>query len=115
MLYKGLWTNKFTKSQAFRADNVDTTGLDADALNQVSKIQLTRTEFADALGLKPTSMFVRNMYLMVDKDRNGFVSFKEFMEMFTILAKGIVLISRQLNFQYFNIFFAHFYQIDTNL
>ncbi|KAL4227430.1 hypothetical protein ACF0H5_012874 [Mactra antiquata] len=74
--------------QAFRADTVDTSGLDADALNQVSKIQLTRTEFAESLGLKPTSMFVRNMFLMVDKDRNGFVEFKEFMEMFTILAKG---------------------------
>ena len=62
--------------------------LDADTANKVSKIQLTRTEFADSLGLKPTSMFVRNMFLMVDKDKNGLVSFHEFVELFTILAKG---------------------------
>jgi len=28
------------------------------------------------------------MFLMVDKDRNGFVSFKEFMDMFVVLAQG---------------------------
>lgn len=74
--------------QAYKTDTDITPNFDANTANAVSKIQLTRTEFADALGLKPTSMFVRNMFLMVDKDRNGFVSFQEFMEMFTILAKG---------------------------
>ncbi|XP_053406292.1 dual oxidase 2-like [Mercenaria mercenaria] len=74
--------------QAYKREDAETPNFDADTANSVSKIQLTRTEFADALGLKPTSMFVRNMFLMVDKDRNGFVSFQEFMEVFTILAKG---------------------------
>ncbi|XP_052282724.1 dual oxidase 2-like isoform X1 [Dreissena polymorpha] len=54
----------------------------------IRKIQLTRTEFAEALGLTPNSLFVRNMFLMVDKDKNGLVSFHEFMTMFNILAKG---------------------------
>ena len=63
--------------------------MDADTANQVSKIQLTRTEFADALGLKPTSLFVRNMFLMVDKDKNGFVGFQEFMDMFLVFARGM--------------------------
>ncbi|KAL3866800.1 hypothetical protein ACJMK2_044068 [Sinanodonta woodiana] len=62
--------------------------LDSTLANQIVKIQLTRTEFADALGLKPNSMFVRNMFLMVDKDKTGFVSFQEFMDMFVILARG---------------------------
>ena len=62
--------------------------MDAETSNKISQIQLTRTEFAEALGLKPTSLFVRNMFLMVDKDRNGFVGFQEFMDMFLILAKG---------------------------
>lgn len=74
--------------QAFDKEDADAINIDGDTANNVSRIQLTRTEFADALGLKPTSMFVRNMFLMVDKDRNGFVSFQEFMEIFTILAKG---------------------------
>ena len=62
--------------------------MDGETSNKVSQIQLTRTEFAESLGLKPTSLFVRNMFLMVDKDRNGFVGFQEFMDMFLILAKG---------------------------
>lgn len=73
---------------AYKTESTDAMNFDAETANAVSKIQLTRTEFADALGLKPTSLFVRNMFLMVDKDKNGFVSFHEFMEMFTILAKG---------------------------
>ncbi|KAK3607886.1 hypothetical protein CHS0354_036708 [Potamilus streckersoni] len=62
--------------------------LDSTLANQIVKIKLTRTEFADALGLKPNSVFVRNMFLMVDKDKTGFVSFQEFMDMFVILARG---------------------------
>jgi hypothetical protein len=47
--------------------------LQLEELNKIRNIQLTRTEFAESLGLKPTSVFVRNMFLMVDKDGNGFV------------------------------------------
>lgn len=63
--------------------------LQLDELNKIRKIQLTRTEFSEALGLKPTSVFVRNMFLMVDKDKNGFVGFEEFLDLFQILAAGI--------------------------
>ncbi|XP_062578537.1 dual oxidase 2-like isoform X2 [Saccostrea cucullata] len=62
--------------------------MSGDDLNRVTKIQLTRTEFADALGLKPNSIFVRNMFMMVDKDNSGFVSFQEFLDMFVVLASG---------------------------
>ena len=62
--------------------------LDAESANSVSKIQLTKTEFAESLGLKPTSTFVRNMFRLADKDKNGLVNFQEFMNMFMILSKG---------------------------
>ncbi|KAK3606271.1 hypothetical protein CHS0354_037947 [Potamilus streckersoni] len=62
--------------------------LDNKLANDISRVQLTRTEFADALGLRNNSVFVRNMFLMVDKDKNGFISFHEFMDMFVILARG---------------------------
>lgn len=64
--------------------------LQLEELNKIRNIQLTRTEFSEALGLKPTSVFVRNMFLMVDKDKNGFVGFEEFLDLFQILAAGIV-------------------------
>ncbi|KAK3606296.1 hypothetical protein CHS0354_037972 [Potamilus streckersoni] len=75
--------------QAFKQSHAEVNlQLDSKSANEIARIQLTRTEFADALGLRPNSVFVRNMFLMVDKDKNGFVSFQEFMEMFVILARG---------------------------
>ncbi|XP_060062787.1 dual oxidase 2-like [Ylistrum balloti] len=62
--------------------------LSGDDINKVQKIQLTRTEFAEALGLKPTSVFVRNMFLLVDADNSGTVSFQEFLDMFVVMSSG---------------------------
>ncbi|XP_069137726.1 dual oxidase 2-like isoform X3 [Argopecten irradians] len=62
--------------------------LSAEDINKVQKIQLTRTEFAEALGLKPTSVFVRNMFLLVDSDNNNAVSFQEFLDMFVVMSSG---------------------------
>ena len=50
--------------------------------------KLTRTEFADALGLQANSLFVRNMFLLVDSSGDGFVSFDEFKTYFAILCSG---------------------------
>lgn len=33
-------------------------------------------------------MFVRNMFDLIDKDKNGNVSFREFLDMMVIFAKG---------------------------
>ncbi|XP_061164792.1 dual oxidase 2-like [Saccostrea echinata] len=76
--------------QAFNKDpgQLQIESMSAEDMNRVTKIQLTRTEFADALGLKPNSIFVRNMFMMVDKDNSGFVGFQEFLDMFVVLASG---------------------------
>jgi dual oxidase len=71
--------------------------LQMEELNKIRNIQLTRTEFAESLGLKPTSIFVRNMFLMVDKDGNGFVGFEEFLDLFQILSSGMVK-KKQFNY-----------------
>ena len=86
--------------QAFKdsKSKVDTgQALQLEELNKIRKIQLTRTEFAESLGLKPTSVFVRNMFLIVDKDKNGFVGFEEFLDLFQILASGMVK-KKQFNY-----------------
>ena len=62
--------------------------LDGETINKIRNIKLTRTEFAESLGMQPNSMFVRNMYLLVDTSKDGFVSFEEFMTMFMTLASG---------------------------
>ena len=50
--------------------------------------ELTRDEFADAMSLKKDSLFVDQMFQLIDQDGNGFVSFREFLDMIVIFAKG---------------------------
>uniref|UniRef100_UPI00398F410F dual oxidase 2 n=1 Tax=Pristiophorus japonicus TaxID=55135 RepID=UPI00398F410F len=50
--------------------------------------ELTRVEFADALGLKDDSMFVEQMFSLADKDGNGYLSFREFIDILIIFMKG---------------------------
>lgn len=54
----------------------------------VTECHLTIYEFADALSLQPKSVFVRNMFELIDKDKDGQVSFREFLDMMVIFAKG---------------------------
>ena len=56
--------------------------------NEIVNIKLTRTELADALGLQPSSVFVRNIFLLADKDSDGFLTFREFLDLFSIFAAG---------------------------
>ena len=59
------------------SDTSDITGLD-----------LTQTEFADAFGMRPNSTFVEHMFLLVDENRSGHVSFREFLKIFILLSSG---------------------------
>lgn len=51
--------------------------------------ELNIDEFAEALALRPSSMFVKNMFELIDKNKNGLVSFREFLDMIVIFAKGM--------------------------
>ncbi|XP_053406099.1 dual oxidase 2-like isoform X2 [Mercenaria mercenaria] len=59
---------------------VDNTG------SEMTKIELTQTEFGEAFGMKPNSTFVKHMFLLVDANQSGRVSFKEFMDIFILLS-----------------------------
>jgi dual oxidase len=50
--------------------------------------ELTKAEFAEALDLTPDSMFVSNMFELVDKNKNGLISFREFLDFFVIFKRG---------------------------
>ncbi|XP_055864170.1 dual oxidase 2-like [Biomphalaria glabrata] len=63
-------------------------GLNQEQIDEVLSTRLTRTEFADALGLQPQSLFVRNLFLLVDSSGDGFVSFDECKTYFGILSSG---------------------------
>ncbi|XP_070541735.1 dual oxidase 2-like isoform X2 [Ptychodera flava] len=55
---------------------------------EILTCELTKVEFAEALSLKPNSVFVEKMFELIDKDKNGYVSFREFLDMLIIFSKG---------------------------
>uniref|UniRef100_A0A2C9JBM6 NAD(P)H oxidase (H(2)O(2)-forming) n=1 Tax=Biomphalaria glabrata TaxID=6526 RepID=A0A2C9JBM6_BIOGL len=59
-----------------------------DQINEVINIKLTMTEFADAMGMQPSAVFVQNVFLLADRDKNNCLSFEEFFHLFGILIKG---------------------------
>ena len=60
----------------------------AETRRDILECELNREEFADAMSLKKDSMFVKQMYQLIDKDGNGFISFREFLDVIVIFAKG---------------------------
>lgn len=57
-------------------------------VKEALKCELSRTEFAESLGLKPNSLFVESMFSLADEDGNGYLSFREFLSILLILMKG---------------------------
>src|SRR6218665_3911679 len=52
--------------------------------------ELTKAEFAEALSLRAGSLFVTNMFNLVDANDNGYISFREFLDFFVIFSKGFI-------------------------
>ena len=58
---------------------------------EILHCELTKAEFAEALSLKMDSLFIENMFNLVDKDNDGYVSFREFLDVIVIFAIGVCL------------------------
>lgn len=54
----------------------------------VMRTSLSKSEFADALGMKPDSLFVKQMFNCVDKDKDGRISFQEFLDTVVMFSRG---------------------------
>ena len=64
------------------------TGAIHESRQDILECELTREEFADAMSLKKDSLFIEQMFQLIDQDGNGFISFREFLDMIVIFAKG---------------------------
>ena len=71
------------KSGGSRSDHEPWVGTDT-----VMTTSLTQEEFASALGMKKNEMFVRKMFNIVDKDKDGRISFQEFLDTVVLFTKG---------------------------
>uniref|UniRef100_A0A663DQ75 NAD(P)H oxidase (H2O2-forming) n=1 Tax=Aquila chrysaetos chrysaetos TaxID=223781 RepID=A0A663DQ75_AQUCH len=65
--------------------------------------ELSRAEFAEALGLKAHSMFVDSMFSLADKDSNGYISFREFLDILVVFMKGSPEEKSKLMFRMYDI------------
>ena len=65
--------------------------VDGKQMHEIITCELTKHEFAEALALKPTSAFVENMFQLVDKNADGYLSFREFLDVIVIFSKGKIL------------------------
>lgn len=54
----------------------------------VMRTSLSKNEFAEALGMKPDSLFVKQMFNCVDKDKDGRISFQEFLDTVVLFSRG---------------------------
>ena len=59
-----------------------------ESRQDILECELTKEEFADAMSLKKESLFIEQMFELIDQDGNGFISFREFLDMIVIFAKG---------------------------
>ncbi|XP_043487025.1 dual oxidase-like [Polistes fuscatus] len=55
---------------------------------EVIYTELAITEFAESLSMRPDAEFIKKIFNLVDKDKNGFISFREFVDMLVIFLKG---------------------------
>ncbi|KAI0214791.1 Dual oxidase [Lamellibrachia satsuma] len=50
--------------------------------------ELSREEFAESLAMKPDSVFINQMFSLIDRDRNGYISFGELLYAVVLFSKG---------------------------
>lgn len=78
-------------SQVLDINQADAGTLPLDSSQKVQEAlmcELSRNEFAESLGLKPQDMFVEYMFSLADKDGNGYLSFREFLDILVVFMKG---------------------------
>ncbi|XP_076296274.1 dual oxidase 1-like isoform X2 [Lasioglossum baleicum] len=62
--------------------------IDATVAKEVIHTELTLIEFSEALSMSSESQFIEKIFNLVDKDKNGFISFREFLDMLCVFLKG---------------------------
>ncbi|XP_027624992.1 dual oxidase 2 [Tupaia chinensis] len=78
-------------AQVLDINQADAGSLPLDSSQKVREAltcELSRAEFAESLGLKPQDMFVESMFSLADKDGNGYLSFREFLDILVVFMKG---------------------------
>ncbi|CAG5124174.1 unnamed protein product [Candidula unifasciata] len=101
---------KFFKTvftEAFQMDydpNLDSGLQDVKKHSQeILEIELSKEEFAEAMAVKANSDFVEHFFSLIDSDRNGYISFREFLNAVVLFSKGSIQDKLQTMFYMYDI------------
>ncbi|KAK9889380.1 hypothetical protein WA026_004655 [Henosepilachna vigintioctopunctata] len=83
MFYRVVFAQAF-KIKHSKSEMLAVSSADRDIINT----EITLREFAESLSMKEDNEFVKRMFYLADKDRNGFISFREFVGLLIIFAEG---------------------------
>ncbi|XP_043197071.1 dual oxidase 2-like [Amphibalanus amphitrite] len=92
-------------AQAFniKLSKEEVLNVSSESAREVVHMELTLAEFADALSMSSSSSFVTKMFAVVDMDKNGYISFREFLNMMVVFAKGTAEDKVKLMFDMYDI------------
>lgn len=94
-------------SEAFQMDydpSLDASSLDMKKHSQeILEVELSKEEFAEAMAVKPNSDFVEHFFSLIDSDRNGYISFREFLNAVVLFSKGSIQEKLQTMFYMYDI------------
>ncbi|GFN94573.1 dual oxidase [Plakobranchus ocellatus] len=94
-------------SEAFQMDydpSLDRGHLDMKKHSKdILEIELSKEEFAEAMAVKPNSDFVEHFFSLADSDRNGYISFREFLNAVVLFSKGTIQEKLQTMFYMYDI------------
>ena len=91
VMKKNIFTKKARQlllENFFKSVFAEAGGKTYNTQSNVLDCELTMDEFAESLSLKKDSLFVDQMFQLIDADGNGFISFREFADMTVIFSKG---------------------------
>ncbi|XP_034943061.1 dual oxidase 2-like [Chelonus insularis] len=77
--------------------------IDSKVAKEVIYTELTLLEFAEALSMRVDSEFVKKIFNLVDTDKNGFISFREFLNMLVLFLNGTADDKLKLMFDMYDI------------
>ncbi|KAF2359172.1 hypothetical protein FHG87_010072 [Trinorchestia longiramus] len=66
-------------------------------------MEITRAELAEQLGTTPDTLFMQQLFRLMDKDKNGFILLKEFWDVMVLFAKGSLRDKAQFIFNIYDV------------
>ncbi|OQV13223.1 Dual oxidase [Hypsibius exemplaris] len=79
---------KIAYAQAFGIDKKERSAVEQKECEDAMNLKLTRVDFAEALAMKPTCVFIEKMFNCIDRQREGRISFQQFLQLIMHLSQG---------------------------